>query len=178
MYVPIIAKFPCNFQELLWKKWKLFPHNSKVSLLFSGTIMKNNNNGPHWGLYCLWLFYIFCTRRYRYEGRWGWQLAVLAGTRSRDLGVVGVFPHISASCCRFGAICVHHRLGPVTCFAQVVLTFICWLTRSGVILDQRKDNSLHACVPSPGLELASAPLTLVKHHTCGKVACHCPQSYV
>ena len=71
--------------------------------------------------------------------------------------------------------CIHHRLGPVTCFAQVVLTFICWLTRSGVILDQRKDNSLHPCVPSPGLKLASAPLILVKHHTHRKVACLCPQ---
>ena len=64
-----------------------------------------------------YFLHFFYTQRYRYESRWGWQLAVLAGTRSRDLGVVWVYPHISASCCRFNAICVHHRLGPVTCFA-------------------------------------------------------------
>ena len=62
--------------------------------------------------------------------------------------------------------------------AQVMLILVRWLTRWGVILGSAKANSLHACVPSPGLELASAPLTLVKHHTRRKVACLCPQSYV
>ena len=91
-------------------------------------------------------------------------------------GVVGDFPHVSASCCcRFGAILCTPSPWASYIFAQVVLTFVCWLTRWGVILGQRKANSLYACVPSPGLELASAPLTLVKHHTHRKVACLCPQ---
>ena len=91
-------------------------------------------------------------------------------------GVVGDFPHVSASCCcRIGAILCTPSPWASYIFAQVVLTFVCWLTRWGVILGQRKANSLYACVPSPGLELASAPLTLVKHHTHRKVACLCPQ---
>ena len=50
-----MAKFPCYFQELQWKKRKLFPHNSKVSLFFSGTVKKKRKLCPHYRK-VFWLF--------------------------------------------------------------------------------------------------------------------------
>ena len=128
------------------------------------------------------IFTFFLYRyRYRYSSRYCWHFIAPAETRSWDLEVVVVFPHISARtirCCRFGAFLSTSLPWASYNVAQVELTLLRWLTRSGVTVRSAKVNSLYACVPSPGLELASAPLTLVKHHTCRKVACHCPQSYV
>ena len=78
-------------------------------------------------------------------------------------------------CCRFGCRLLSSiALGQLH-LHRYLLTLMRWLTRSGVTFGSAKVNSLYACVPSPGLELAPAPLTLVKRHTHRKVTCHCPQ---
>ena len=76
--------------------------------------------------------------------------------------------------------CYIHRLRPITIPCCKFLLLINTLANpvGSHAGPQLENNSLHAYVPSPGLELASAPLTLVKHQTCRKVACHCPQSYI
>ena len=79
-------------------------------------------------------------------------------------------------CCRFGCRLLSSiALGQLH-LHRYLLTLMRWLTRSGVTFGSAKVNSLYACVPSPGLELAPAPLTLVKHHTHRKVACLYPHA--
>ena len=99
----------------------------------------------------------------------------LAETRSWDLGVFLVFPHISAAADLVAVLLSSIALGQLH-LHRYLLTLMRWLTRSGVTFGSAKVNSLYACVPSPGLELAPAPLTLVKHHTHRKVACLYPHA--
>ena len=73
------------------------------------------------GLYCFFIHFFTIFRhiytQIQIESRWCWQFVELAGTRSWDLEVVVVFPHISASrCCRFSAVFVYFiALGQLHC---------------------------------------------------------------
>ena len=127
----------------------------------------------------LLLFTIYNTRRYRYiEADDVGNFFCRAG-RDSILGPWSILGFSSyLCCCRFGCRLLSSiALGQLH-LRRYLLTLMRWLTRSGVTFGSAKVNSLYACVPSPELELASSSLTLVKHHTCRKVACHCPQSYV
>ena len=143
-------------------------------------VFNSNNNGPPWGLYCFLYIITFFTIHADtdIEADDVGNFFCRAG-RDSILGPWSILGFSSyLCCCRFGCRLLSSiALGQLH-LHRYLLTLMRWLTRLGVTFGSAKVNSLYACVPSPGLELTSTPLTLVKHHTCRKVACHCPQSYV
>ena len=149
-------------------------------ILYKNNNNNDNNNGPPWGLYC----FLYIITFYNFTVHADTDIEAddvgnfsveLAETRSWDLGVF--FGFSSYHCyCRIGCRLLSSiALGQLH-LHRYLLTLMRWLTRSGVTFGSAKVNSLYACVPSPGLELAPAPLTLVKHHTHRKVACLYPHA--